>query len=168
MGIVSKFRNEDLSIYCWLRELLGTKVTQVVDAYPYTDIENSTLVIPSASIEHRLTEEYAGELGSSWFRRTWAIDIFATSDTQRNELADLVFQGLDDGIEIKDFSEGFYIVNNSCKKALIGTELGIIESVQPFDRVMKPTYAFSDPKVKFWRMSISFVTTSTGSNVVGP
>lgn len=164
---VGKFRNEDLSMFCWLKELLGSMVLRVVDAYPYTEIEEKTLVVPCASIEHRLTEEYAGELGDSWFRRTWAIDVFAKNDTQRNELSDIIFQALDNSISIKDFSEGFYLVGNVCKKNIIGTNLGIIESVTPEERSMKPSYSFGDPTLKFWRMSITFSTVSTGKNTVG-
>ena len=161
---IGKFRNEDLSMYCWLRELLKGKVKRVMDAYPYTDLEEQKLEVPSASIEHRLTEEFQSELGSSWFRRMWAIDIFATNDKQRDELADIVFQALNDAIPIKDFSGGYYILSDCCKKNAIGADLEIIESVIPEQRTMQPSYAWGEPTMKYWHMVITYETASTSVN----
>lgn len=161
---VNKLRNEDLSIYAWLLELIGDKVKRVVDAFPYTEIEDSTLVIPSASVQHRLTEEGTGELGSSWYRRTWAIDVFADNDSQRDELGGIIYDALDFAIPIKDFSGGFYIINNVAKKDAIGTDLSVIELISPEDRVMKPMYSFGDPSITYWRVTIVFDTESTKVN----
>jgi hypothetical protein len=159
MVTLSKLRNEDLSVYFFIKSLIGSKVKQIVDGYPYTEIEDGTLVVPSASVEHRQTAEEGGELGASWFRRSWEIDIFATNDTQRDELGALVFNGLDNAIPIRDYSGGF---NKDTGKSVLGTDLRIIEYMSPEDRTMRPTYGFDlYAKIKYWRINVAFFTVST-------
>src|SRR3989304_1312741 len=79
MTATGKFRNEDLSVYFFIKgiDIGGGKtlgdIATIVDGYPYNEIEQSTLVLPTISVEVRLTtDEEAGELGASWFRRSWA------------------------------------------------------------------------------------------------
>ena len=156
---LGKLRNEDLSVYFFLKGVIGSKVKKIVDGYPYTEIENGTLEIPSASIEHRQTSEEGGELGSAWFRRSWSIDIFALNDGQRDELANLVFNALDAAVPVKDYSGGF---NKDTGKSLLGVDLRIIEYMTPEDRMMRPTYGFDlFAKIKYWRTNITFSTVST-------
>lgn len=157
MTVIGKFRQEDFSVYFFIKDLVGSKA-KIVDSYPYTEIENNTLEIPCVSVEHSLTIDEGGELGSSWFRRTWSIDIFAGNDAQRDELSDLIFQALDNSIPIKDYSGGF----RSDGKSLAGGDLKIIEWANTENRSMRPTYAFpmlSDKK--FWRTTITFSTVTT-------
>ena len=167
MTVTGKFRNEDLSVYFFVREIsigggrvIGDVVANIVDGYPYNELESSTLVIPCISIEARLTtDENAGELGASWFRRSWAVDVFANTDTQRDEFADTIFQALDMSIPIKDFSEGY---RKDTGKSISGADLRIIEYVNPSSRTIRPTYAFNlYAKIKYWRTTISFDTVST-------
>lgn len=158
MVAISKFRQEDLSVYFFLKGLVGDKVERIVDSYPYTEIEEDKLEIPCVSVEHSLTIDEGGELGSSWFRRTWVVDVFANNDTQRDELSDIIFQALDNPIPIKDYSSGF----RSDGKSLAGLDLNIIEWANVDDRNMRPTYAFpSLSSKKFWRTTISFSTVTT-------
>lgn len=158
MVILGKFRQEDYSIYFFIKDLLSGKVDKIVDSYPYTEIENNSLEIPCASVEHSLTVDDGGELGSSWFRRTWSIDVFAINDTQRDEISDIVFQALDRSIPIRDYSGGF----RSDGKSLAGGDLRIIEWAVVEDRSMRPTYAFSSvSEKKFWRITITFNTVTT-------
>lgn len=156
--MTSKFRQEDFSIFFFIKDLLGNKVQRVVDSYPYTEIENNTLDIPCASVEHVQTVDRGGELGSSWFRRTWAIDIFADNDVKRDELSDTVFQALDNAVPIRDYSGGF----RQDGKSLAGTDLTIIEWTMPENRRLRPVYAFSSlSDKKFWRTTITFDTVTT-------
>jgi hypothetical protein len=156
---MGKFRNEDLSVFFFIKLLLGSKVKKAVDGYPYNEIETNALIVPSISVEHRQTMDATGELGSSWFRRGWSIDIFATSDTQRDELADIVFQALDGAIPIKDFSGGY---NKDTGKSLAGTDLRVIEYINPEDRLFRPIYGFDlNAKIKYWQANITFNTVST-------
>ena len=158
MTVIGKFRQEDLSVYFFIKDLLGSKVRRVVDSYPYTNIEDNTLEVPCVSVEHSVTFDNGGELGSSWFRRTWSIDVFASTDTQRDELSDIIFQALDNSIPIRDYSSGF----KEDGKGLAGVDLRIIEWAGVEDRSMRPTYAFpSLSNKKFWRTTITFSTVTT-------
>jgi len=167
MTATGKFRNEDLSVYFFIKDIsigggrtIGDAVANIVDGYPYNAIESSTLVIPCISVEARLTtDEQAGELGASWFRRSWAIDIFANNDTQRDEFADRIFQALDFAIPIKDFSQGY---RKDTGKSLLGADLRVIENMSPSNRSIRPTYAFNMyAKIKYWRTTVGFDTVST-------
>jgi hypothetical protein len=156
--MVGKFRQEDLSIYFFIKDLFGSKVKRVVDSYPYTEIENNELKVPCVSVEHSLTVDEGGELGSSWFRRTWAVDIFADNDTQRDELSDMLFKALDNAVPIRDYSNGF----RPDGKSLAGADLRVIEWANVERRVMRPTYAFPAlSEKKFWRTTITFNTVTT-------
>jgi|GEM_PF-3245449 len=158
MAVIGKFRQEDFSVYFFIKNLLGDKVKRVTDSYPYTEIEKDRLEVPSVSIEHANTVDHGGELGSSWFRRTWSIDIFAANDAQRDELSDIIFKELDKSIPIRDYSSGF----REDGKSLAGTDLRIIEWAIVEDRSMRPSYAFpSLSEKKFWRMTITFSTITT-------
>lgn len=158
MAVLGKFRQEDFSVYFFLKDLLGDKVKRVVDSYPYTEVENDKLEVPCVSVEHTGTMDHGGELGSSWFRRTWSIDVFAANDSQRDELSDIIFQALDRAIPIKDYSDGF----RSDGKSLAGTDLRVIEWASVDSRNMRPSYAFpSLSEKKFWRMTITFITVTT-------
>lgn len=157
---MGKLRNEDLSVYFFVKDTLGSNVLRVVDGYPYNEVEDGTLVVPSAAVEHKLTSEEPGELGATWFRRDWSVDIFARNDTQRDELGDVLFRALNLSIPIRDYGPpGF---NADTGKSLIGTDLRIIEYVRPDDRILKPTYTFDlYSKLKYWRVNIQFATVST-------
>ena len=163
--VTGKFRNEDFSIYFFIKflDIDGTPlgdIAKIVDGYPYNEIEESTLVLPTVSIEASMTsDEGAGELGASWFRRTWAIDIFAQTDVQRDDLADRIFQALDVAIPIKDYSDGYNITTG---KSIAGVDLRIIEYMNPDSRTIRPTHAFNlYAKIKYWRATVTFETVST-------
>jgi|WetSurMetagenome_2_1015567.scaffolds.fasta_scaffold824907_1 hypothetical protein len=163
---LSKFRNEDLSVFFFIKKLPLTdsktldEVVVVVDGYPYTQIESGQLVIPCVSIEVRQTAESGGELGSSWFKRNWVLDVFANNDTQRDDIADLIFRALDNAIPIRDYSGGF---NKDTGKSLSNVDKRIIEYVSPEARAIRVSYAFEDAKIKWWKATIMFDTTSTQS-----
>jgi hypothetical protein len=160
-----KFHNEDLSVYFFIKtlDIDGTElgdIARIVDGYPYNEIEEGTLVIPTVSIEAGLTsDENAGELGASWYRRVWSVDIFAQTDVQRDDLADRIFQALESAIPIKDYSSGF---RKDTGLSVAGTPLRIIEYMNAEGRTMRPSYGFNlYQKVKYWRSTVSFETVST-------
>jgi len=163
--VTGKFHNEDLSVYFFIKflDIDGTPlgdIANIVDGYPYNEIEEGKLVIPTVSIEASMTsDEGAGEMGASWFRRTWAIDIFAQTDVQRDDLADRIFQALDVAVPIKDYSEGY---RKDTGKSRAGVDLRIIEYMNVDDRTIRPTYAFNlYAKIKYWRATVTFETVST-------
>ena len=167
MTVIGKFRNEDLSVYFFTKgialgdgRIIGDVVANIVDGYPYNEIEAGTLVIPCLAIEARMTsDENAGELGASWFRRSWEITVFGNTDTQRDELADRIFQALDNAVPIRDYSLGY---RKDTGKSLAGTDLRIIEYMTVDNRTIRPTYAFNlYAKIKYWRTTVGFDTVST-------
>lgn len=163
--VTGKFHNEDLSVYFFIKflDINGTPlgdIARIVDGYPYNEIEEGTLTLPTISIEASMTsDEGVGEMGASWFRRTWAIDIFAQTDVQRDDLADRIFQALDVAVPIKDYSDGF---RKETGKSPAGVDLRIIEYMNVDNRTIRPTYAFNlYAKIKYWRATVTFETVST-------
>jgi hypothetical protein len=160
-----KFHNEDLSVYFFIKtlDIDGTElgdIARIVDGYPFNEIEEGTLVLPTVSIEAGLTsDENAGELGASWYRRVWSVDIFAQTDVQRDDLADRIFQALESAIPIKDYSSGF---RKDTGLSVAGTPLRMIEYMNAESRTMRPSYGFNlYQKIKYWRSTVSFETVST-------
>lgn len=163
---MASLRNTDLSVYFFIKNIdlgggrtLGDFAT-ILDSYPFNELENDSLVVPSISIEHRTTSDVdAGELGASWFRRGWEINVFASSDTQRDEIGDLIFQQLDRALPLKDFSGGYKLETGT---KISGAPLDILEYMQVEVRVMRPAYSFNlHQKIKYWRITITFDTIST-------
>jgi len=160
-----KFHNEDLSVYFFIKSIevddsttIGD-IARVVDGYPYNDIEEGTLTLPTVAIEVMLTSEEPGELGANWYRRSWSIDVFANNDVQRDDLADKIFNALDVAIPIRDYSSGY---RKATGLSLAGTELSIVEYMNPENRTIRPTHAFNFySKIKYWRSTVSFETVST-------
>jgi hypothetical protein len=160
-----KFHNEDLSVYFFVKtlDINGTplgNIATIVDGYPYNEIEDGTLTLPTVSIEAGMTsDENAGELGASWFRRNWSIDIFAQTDVQRDDLADKLFQALNNAIPVKDYSGGY---RKDTGLSPAGVALRIIEYINAENRMMRPTYGFNMyQKIRYWRSTVSFETVST-------
>jgi hypothetical protein len=159
-----KFHNEDLSVYFFVKSIsLGSttlgNIAIIVDGYPYNELESGTLTLPTVSIEAILTSEEGGELGASWFRRSWSIDIFANTDVQRDDIADKIFNALDNAIPIKDYSVGY---RKDSGLSLAGAALRTIEYMTPDNRTIRPTYGFNTySKIKYWRTTVGFETVST-------
>jgi len=165
---VGKFVSEDLSIYFFIRDIdidgssLGSIAT-VVDGYPYNDIERSALVLPTVSVECTATTDTGvGEMGASWFKRSWEINVFAETDVQRDDMSDRIFQALEVSIPIKDFSGGY---RKSTGLSPAGVALRVIEYANAENRWIRPTYGFNlYSKLKYWRSSISFDTITTSAS----
>jgi hypothetical protein len=159
-----KFHNEDLSVYFFIKgiDIDGTPlgdIARIVDGYPYNDIEDDSLTIPTVSVEAILTSEEGGELGASWQRRTWSLDVFANTDVQRDEIASRIYDALDVSIPIRDYSSGY---RKETGLSLVGTELRIIEYVNPESRTIRPAHSFNTyAKIKYWRATVTFETVST-------
>lgn len=163
--VTGKFVNEDLSIHFFIKDIVldGSKTigdfARLVDGYPFMEIEESTLVLPTVSVEATLTSEEGGELGASWYRRSWSVDVFAQSDLQRDDMADKIFQALGLAIPIKDFSGGY---REETGLSVAGAPLRILEYMNAENRTIRPTYAFNlHAKIKYWRTTVSFETVST-------
>jgi hypothetical protein len=111
------------------------------------------------SVEVSLVSDEGGELGASWLRRDWTIDIFAKTDTQRDDMADKIFMALDNAIPIRDYSQGY---RKDTGLSLAGSPLRIIEYMNPENRTIRPSYGFNlYQKIKYWRTTLTFETVST-------
>ena len=165
--VIGKFVNEDLSVYYFIFAVVIGSTTvgafaRLVDGYPFMEIEDGTLSLPTVSVEASLTSEEGGELGAAWFRRNWTIDIFAQSDVQRDDMADNIFRAVGLAIPIRDYSGGF---RKETGLSLAGAPLRIIEWMTPENRTLRPTYAFNlYQKIKYWRTTVTFETVSTQAN----
>lgn len=98
-------RKEDLSVYYFLKDLFTTTpFITVLDAFP-----DSEFVFPSVSLEAIKATAVDFELGSKVKKhyRTYIIDIFALTKTQRDEIGYLIYNALDNTIPVSDYDEGF-------------------------------------------------------------
>jgi hypothetical protein len=98
-------RKEDLSVYYFLKDLFTTMpFITVLDAFP-----DSEFTFPSVSVEAVKATAVNFELGSKVKQhyRTYVIDIFALTKTQRDEIGYLIYNALDNTIPVYDYDEGF-------------------------------------------------------------
>ena len=101
--MISQERNEDLSLYYWLKDNFPTFVT-IVDGYP-----DSELVIPTISIEWDEVTAYALELGNRTpvKERLWYLDVFAKNKSQRDDFVFKIFNDLDNGVPVYNYNDGY-------------------------------------------------------------
>jgi len=148
-----KLRNEDFSMYYFIKNTL-TDVPNITikDAYPYNEVEQGTLTLPTVSIEHTQTIEEGLQLGDDWVRRMWTIEVFAKTDTQRDEISELIYDSLNVSVPIYD-----YVTNKLTDT--YPPSFSVDYRIQPEDRLIRPIYSFNEYNLyKFWRASITFET----------
>jgi len=141
MNIKRKLRQ---SIYYWLSSLVPTGVN-VEDGFP-----SGKLLLPTVSVVSLDIRGVPFELGGCELdKEFWRIDIFAEDTPQRDELAFLIFDALEQQIPVYNYDEGF-------PPGASPTQIGyLIVS----DRVLKPIYVFKDLVEKlYWRAGITFYT----------
>jgi hypothetical protein len=97
---------EDLSVVYFLKDLftsVGINVN-VVESFPETD-----LVLPTVSVDWSDFDGIPYELGNRKFlkERVWYIDVFAKTNTQRNDFTYKIFNALQDGVSVYDYNSGF-------------------------------------------------------------
>jgi len=137
-------RKFDLSIYYWLSGLVPSSVT-VVDGFPNTD-----LVLPTVSVTQLDIEGLPFELGGSERDLLfWRIDSFGETKTQRDNLASIIYSGLECGVDVYNYDEGFPPTVSPTK---IGT---LIVS----KRKLRPIHTFEQLVDKlYWRSAVTFFT----------
>jgi hypothetical protein len=144
--MISQERNEDLSIYYWLKDTFPAFVT-IQDGFP-----DAKLVIPTVSVEWDEITGYDFELGNRTplKERLWYLDIFAKNKSQRDDFAYLLFNELDDGIPVYDYNDGFPST----------TRLGTLIPVQ---RRIKNLHSFQEdeenPTELYYRAVVIFTAT---------
>lgn len=154
---MEKIRNEEYSIFYYLGDQLVVYPTvKIVNGFPYNELQAEKLSLPSISIEHASTAEYAGELGAvSYLRRSWIVDVFAATDVQRDELVNIIWRALENSIPIKDYTTGFPPGT---------TNQSIIDYMQVEDRTWRPVNSFQEfSRLKYWRANLVFYSITQGS-----
>jgi len=137
-------RKLDRSIYFWLDDLVPSVVT-VTDGFPAGE-----LVLPTVSITSLDVRGYDLELGACQRDlHFWRIDIFSENEAQRDELAAIIYEELENNITVYNYDEGF---PPSVAPSVIG-KLLILQ------RRIHPIHVFTDLVDKFyWRKAITFST----------
>lgn len=104
--MIHLYTNMERSLYYWLSDLFSSySFIKVVDSFPDSD-----LTIPSVALTADEIQLKRLELGNRKFEdidRMWFIDIFAENKTQRNDLAFLILDNLDNYIAVYDYNYGF-------------------------------------------------------------
>lgn len=98
-------RKEDLSVVYWLKDLFfDNTFINVKDGYPDEDI-----VLPSVVVDAESLVPVQFQLGDRTRinDRTWYIDIYAKTKTQRDEIGYRILHALEDGIPVYDYDQGF-------------------------------------------------------------
>jgi hypothetical protein len=98
-------RKQDLSVYYNVKDLFSlSPQINVVDEFPTTN-----LVLPTVAIEAKTIDPYKFELGNQnrIKYRTWYIDVFAQNKSQRDEMAYMIMNELEECIPVYDYDEGF-------------------------------------------------------------
>jgi len=98
-------RLEDLSfLYFIQNQFLDFPGVAVVNAFPKDDLTTPTISVVAKSIEL-----FPGELGNAkqMAIRTWDIDVFAETITQRDEFAYRIINALQYPVSVLDFNMGF-------------------------------------------------------------
>lgn len=98
-------RKQDLSLYHYVKELFtDIETISVVDGFPEIGL---TIPCIAVDIDEITTEKV--ELGNQdrMEYRTWFIDVFAITKTQRNEFGYRLINSLEECIPVYDYDEGF-------------------------------------------------------------
>lgn len=137
-------RKQDLSIYYWLEDKVPSMVN-VEDGFP-----TSALTLPTVSITALDVKGLPLELGGCDYNMSfWRIDIFAKNKAQRDELASLLFDEIEQQVPVYDYDVGFPPIISPPR---IGT---LIVS----KRLLRPVHVFEELVDKlYWRSSLTFFT----------
>lgn len=98
---------EDLSVYYFLKDLFSsTNMVNVIKSFPDSKVG---IKLPIIAVEHDRLTGAKFEMGSriSQLTRDYIIDIFAMTETQRDEISYKIVEELDSTIPVYDYDEGF-------------------------------------------------------------
>lgn len=97
-------RKQDLSIIYWLKGLYESRGITVLDGFP-----ESEFVVPSISVEWKDIDTYQLQLGSydRNLIRSWYIEVFAVSKTQKDEIVFNLLDETETTIDVYDYDQGY-------------------------------------------------------------
>lgn len=146
-------RKQHLSLYYWTKNQLPDFINTIYNFPVRTNEPDGKLKIPTVSVVARPTREFPLELGGkNADYRSWSIDIFAKNEIQRDDLAYLIYDNLEDGIDVFDYDQGFppEITPNKIGQMIV--ESREVEPIIVFPELVKDLY---------WRSTITFITKFT-------
>ena len=86
---------------------------KVMDEYP--DVYKEDIVLPTLAVDHSVSDEAGLQIGGGyWSFRDFQIHIFASTDAERDDLSEIIYEGFDQGTHLRDFNVGFpeYLYNS--------------------------------------------------------
>lgn len=144
-------RLQNQSVFYYLKGVLPSGIT-LTPAFPISQTESDPpLTLPTVSIDSPDLHGVPLELGNNETKqeRLWAIEVFANTPIQRDDLSYLIYHALESGVIVKDYNFGF-------PPSYTPPEIGLLDVS---DIRVKPVYVFRDlVKDLYWRNSITFST----------
>lgn len=140
-------RLQDLSIYYWLEDIFQSYPSvNIEDGYPEGD-----LILPTVSIEDQDITPGQGELGKRTRERNrvWIIDVYGENKAQRDEMASIILNDLENGIPVYNYNEGFPPDNSPTQIGLLMPLDWRVRTIRIFPELMEKAY---------WRKSVRFMT----------
>jgi hypothetical protein len=145
-------RNEDFSVYYWLNEKFP-EVVSIVKSFP-----TKLLSTPTISISWENIKGYPLEIGNREVlkERLWYFDVFASNETQRDDLCYKLFNDLTNGIPVLDYNLGFppLVVNQTQINTLVPVEREIRNLHEYIETV-------DEHETQYYRAVVLFTATLT-------
>jgi hypothetical protein len=139
---------QNLSVYYYIKDTLsGYPSIHVTDDYP-----DAELILPSVSVIGNDIFSKPLELGNRRGNRNrvWDIEIFGANKNQRDELASVILDIVEDYIPVYDYDQGF--------PPNVVPQIGTLK-IKPDTLVATPIRIFPDLVERlYWRESIKFIT----------
>jgi len=140
-------RKQDQSVYYFIKNIFAAiPAVKVVDEYP-----NQLLTLPTVSVENMSLTIRPFEIGNRKGRRyaMWAIDVFATSKTQRDDIAYKILETLEYNIPVYDYDQGF--------PPTTVPQIGVLQPEDIHYNIIKVIPALVD--TLYWRSLINLTST---------
>ncbi len=144
-------RLQNQSLFYYLKGVLPSGVN-VTPAFPISQTDSDpVLTFPTVSVDSADLQGIPLELGNNETKqeRFWAVEVFANTPVQRDDLSYLIFHALESGVIVYDYNAGFPPVSTP-------PEIGLLDVS---DVKIRPVHVFRDlVKDLYWRNSITFST----------
>lgn len=97
-------RKQDLSVIYWLKDKFENTGVEIVDGFP-----EEILYIPIIAVEWDKIDTYEYQMGSRdrFHVRSWYLDVYAKTITQRDEIIFRLLEEIENQIDVNNYDEGF-------------------------------------------------------------
>jgi len=97
-------RKQDLSVIYWLKGKFENTGVEIVDGFP-----EEILTIPVIAVEWDKIDTYEYQMGSKdrLQAKSWFLDVYAKTTTQRDEIIHKLLEEIEQQIEVYNYDEGF-------------------------------------------------------------